>query len=96
MDRLLKRNPHTGIRAFDAYRDRRRRVPVALIRRIAEVIKARIRLHRLSKSQSINCGGSDGAEDIPPDMWDLLKLGVGGYVLGRSVEKGVKVWKKPD
>jgi len=22
-----------------------------------------------------------------------LKLGVGGYVLGRSVEKGVRVWK---
>lgn len=36
------------------------------------------------------------AADIPPDMWDLLKLGVGGYVLGRSVEKGVKVWKKTD
>lgn len=33
------------------------------------------------------------AAEIPPDMWDLLKLGVGGYVLGRSVEKGVKVWK---
>ncbi len=32
--------------------------------------------------------------DIPPDMWDLLKLGVGGYVLGRSVEKGVRVWKE--
>lgn len=31
--------------------------------------------------------------DIPPDMWDLLKLGLGGYVVGRSVEKGVKVWK---
>ena len=31
--------------------------------------------------------------DIPPDMWDLLKLGVGGYVVGRSVEKGVRVWK---
>lgn len=31
--------------------------------------------------------------DIPPDMWDLLKLGIGGYVLGRSVEKGVAVWK---
>ena len=31
--------------------------------------------------------------DIPPDMWDLLKLGVGGYVLGRSAEKGVKAWK---
>jgi hypothetical protein len=24
---------------------------------------------------------------IPPDMWELLKLGVGGYVVGRSVEK---------
>lgn len=24
---------------------------------------------------------------LPPDMWDLLKLGVGGYVVGRSVEK---------
>lgn len=31
--------------------------------------------------------------DIPPDMWDLLKLGLGGYVVGRSVEKGIKVWK---
>ena len=30
--------------------------------------------------------------DIPPDMWDLLKLGIGGYVVGRSVEKGVRVW----
>jgi hypothetical protein len=24
---------------------------------------------------------------IPPDMWDLLKIGVGGYVVGRSSEK---------
>ena len=31
--------------------------------------------------------------EIPPDMWDLLKLGVGGYVVGRSVEKGVKTFK---
>ena len=31
--------------------------------------------------------------DIPPDMWALLKIGLGGYVVGRSVEKGVKVWK---
>ncbi len=35
------------------------------------------------------------AAEIPPDMWDLLKLGVGGYVVGRSVEKGIKVWKGP-
>ena len=25
--------------------------------------------------------------DIPPDMWDLLKIGLGGYVAGRSIEK---------
>jgi len=35
--------------------------------------------------------------DIPPDMWDLLKIGLGGYVVGRSTEKAVKAWKaKPD
>jgi len=32
--------------------------------------------------------------DIPPDMWDLLKLGVGGYVVGRSVEKSLRTWKE--
>ena len=26
---------------------------------------------------------------IPPNMWGLLKLGIGGYVVGRSVEKVV-------
>jgi len=31
--------------------------------------------------------------DIPPDMWDLLKLGLGGYVIGRSTEKAVKAYK---
>ena len=31
--------------------------------------------------------------DIPPDMWDLLKIGLGGYVVGRSGEKAVKAWK---
>ncbi len=30
--------------------------------------------------------GVDVELTIPPDMWDLLKLGVGGYVLGRSVD----------
>jgi hypothetical protein len=33
---------------------------------------------------------------LPPDMRDLLKIGVGGYVVGRSVEKGVRVWKASD
>lgn len=31
---------------------------------------------------------------IPPQMWSLLKLGVGGYIVGRSTEKAVKEWKK--
>lgn len=31
--------------------------------------------------------------EIPPDMWGLLKIGLGGYVVGRSVEKGVKSFK---
>ncbi len=30
---------------------------------------------------------------IPPDMWGLLKLGLGGYVVGRTVEKSMKSWK---
>lgn len=25
--------------------------------------------------------------DIPQDMWQLLKLGIGGYIIGRSAEK---------
>ena len=31
--------------------------------------------------------------EIPPDMWDLLKLGIGGYIVGRSGEKIVEKWK---
>lgn len=30
---------------------------------------------------------------VPAEMWGLLKLGLGGYVIGRTVEKGIKVWK---
>ncbi|MBL4941161.1 MAG: hypothetical protein JKY81_05790 [Colwellia sp.] len=30
---------------------------------------------------------------IPPDMWDLLKIGIGGYTVGRTVEKAVKSYK---
>ena len=36
---------------------------------------------------------SGAMQDIPPDMWGLLKIGLGGYVVGRSVEKGVQVYK---
>jgi hypothetical protein len=31
--------------------------------------------------------------DTPPDLWALIKLGLGGYVVGRSAEKCVAAWK---
>ena len=31
--------------------------------------------------------------DMPEQMWDLLTVGLGGYVVGRSAEKFAKNWK---
>jgi len=31
----------------------------------------------------------------PEQLWTLLTIGVGGYVVGRSGEKMVKIWKDP-
>ena len=31
---------------------------------------------------------------LPQDMWDLLKIGIGGYTVGRTVEKSVKSYKE--
>ena len=31
--------------------------------------------------------------ELPERLWDLMTLGVGGYVIGRSAEKGVKAWR---
>lgn len=31
--------------------------------------------------------------ELPPDMWDLLKIGIGGYTVGRTVEKSIKTYK---
>ena len=31
--------------------------------------------------------------DLPDHLWEILKLGLGGYVVGRSVEKAVKIYK---
>lgn len=31
--------------------------------------------------------------DFPDKLWSLLTVGVGGYVVGRSAEKGLKLWK---
>lgn len=32
--------------------------------------------------------------EIPPQMWDLLKIMIGGYVIGRSGEKALDKWTK--
>jgi len=32
--------------------------------------------------------------DLPDALWNLMTLGVGGYIGGRSVEKVVDKWKK--
>ena len=33
--------------------------------------------------------------DLPAPMWDLLTVGVGGYIVGRSAEKGIRYWRDP-
>jgi len=30
---------------------------------------------------------------LPPQMWDLLKIGIGGYITSRGVEKGISIYK---
>lgn len=32
--------------------------------------------------------------DLPPKLYNLMSIGVGGYIVGRSGEKIVKTWKK--
>lgn len=31
--------------------------------------------------------------DLPELLWDLMTIGVGGYVTGRTVEKGISSWQ---
>lgn len=32
--------------------------------------------------------------DLPERLWDLMTIGVGGYVTGRTVEKGISSWQQ--
>lgn len=32
--------------------------------------------------------------EVPEPMWELLNLGVGGYILGRSGEKAIRAWRE--
>jgi len=34
--------------------------------------------------------------DLPDKLWSLMQIGVGGYVVGRSTEKGIRLWKNGD
>ena len=38
--------------------------------------------------------GSALTLDLPERLWDLMTLGVGGYVASRGVEKSIKNWKE--
>ncbi|MBI9081627.1 MAG: hypothetical protein JEY79_18045, partial [Pseudodesulfovibrio sp.] len=37
--------------------------------------------------------GSVKVLELPEALWELMKIGVGGYVVGRTGEKMVKEWK---
>ncbi|MTI10268.1 3TM-type holin [Curvivirga aplysinae] len=30
---------------------------------------------------------------MPDHLWELLKIGVGGYIVSRGAEKGISLWK---
>ena len=32
--------------------------------------------------------------DIVEELFSIVKIGLGGYVIGRSAEKGIREWKK--
>ena len=36
------------------------------------------------------------ALEIPENMWNLLTVGLGGYVFTRGAEKGIKAWKSSE
>mgnify|MGYP000645021635 CR=1 FL=1 len=38
--------------------------------------------------------GKEVVLDIPPQMWELLKIMIGGYVVSRGAEKGLRTWKE--
>jgi hypothetical protein len=33
---------------------------------------------------------------IPDNMWSLIEIGMGGYIVGRSAEKAVKIYKSTE
>lgn len=37
--------------------------------------------------------GVNAALPMPDQVWELLNLGIGGYLAGRTVEKALQTWK---
>jgi hypothetical protein len=31
--------------------------------------------------------------DLPAELWSLMQIGIGGYIVGRTAEKGIETWK---
>jgi len=38
--------------------------------------------------------GVDIALPMPAEVWELLPLGIGGYLAGRTIEKSLQTWKQ--
>lgn len=38
--------------------------------------------------------GVNAALPMPPEVWELLQLGIGGYLAGRTIEKGLQTWRQ--
>lgn len=38
--------------------------------------------------------GVNAALPMPAEVWELLQLGIGGYLAGRTIEKGLQTWKQ--
>lgn len=36
----------------------------------------------------------DAINKVPAELWTLITIGMGGYIMGRSAEKMVDMWKK--
>ncbi len=36
------------------------------------------------------------ALELPERLWDPMMVGVGGYVVGRSVERGINLWRRDE
>lgn len=34
--------------------------------------------------------------ELPGDVWGIIQLGLGGYVIGRSAEKAIRFWKSKE